>query len=464
MTSEKLVVLLNPSGKKNYIRDYYCSKTSKSDYSYTPVDFLYIGAYLKSSCKLQYIDCIIDNISPDRLLERLSELRPDIVVTLTGYVSWREDFALFGKIKAALPSTRLVGSGDILLGSNLELLFGNSFLDAILYDFSSSEIIDYCSGVKREFEDISYKDEDNNIVRNISNPRKKVEEISIGIPPHDIFPLAKYEYSFIRRKPFATVLTDYSCPYRCTFCIMSTLGYKYRSVADIIGELDYLKERGIKEIYFADQTFGANKKNTRNLLEQMREKDYRFSWVCFSRADTINQSNIGLMKATGCHTIIFGVEFGNDDNLEATKKDLVTSQIDSAIDLCREHGIRTVGTFMLGEATHTVDDLRDIVDYSTSLELDFASFNVYVPRVDDYLKSLGDLDAVDCYDQSGAEVKSFSPKISDDVLATYHRLARRRFYLRPGYILRRLAMVKTFVELKILARESFYLLRGIYSI
>ena len=136
MTSEKSVVLLNPPGEQNYIRDYYCSKTSKSDYSYTPVDFLYIGAYLKSSCNLQYIDCIIDNISPDRLLERLSELRPDIVVTLTGYVSWREDFALFGRIKAALPATRLVGSGDILLGSNLELLFGNSNLDAILYDFS----------------------------------------------------------------------------------------------------------------------------------------------------------------------------------------------------------------------------------------------------------------------------------------------------------------------------------------
>ena len=318
--------------------------------------------------------------------------------------------------------------------------------------------------VKRDFEDISYKDENNNIIRNISSQRKRVEEISIGIPPHDIFPLEKYECSFIRRKPFATVLTDYSCPYRCTFCIMSTLGFKYRSVPDVIGELDYLKERGIKEIYFADQTFGANKKTTRNLLEQMKEKDYGFSWVCFSRADTINDSNIGLMKATGCHTIIFGVEFGNDENLEATKKDLVTSQIDSVIDLCRAHGIRTVGTFMLGDATHTVEDLQDIVDYSTSLELDFASFNVYVPRVDDHLKSLKDLDAVGCYDQSGAEVKSFSPNISDDVLAAYHRLARRRFYLRPGYLLRRLAMVKTFVEFKILVRESFYLLRGIYSI
>lgn len=38
-TLMKKILLLNPPRTKNYIRDYYCSKTSKSGYSYTPVDF-----------------------------------------------------------------------------------------------------------------------------------------------------------------------------------------------------------------------------------------------------------------------------------------------------------------------------------------------------------------------------------------------------------------------------------------
>ena len=56
----------------------------------------------------------------------------------------------------------------------------------------------------------------------------------------------------------------------------------------------------------------------------------------------MNEESIQLMKQAGCHTIIFGVEFGNDTNLEASQKDLVSSEIDKAIALCKKHGVRTV--------------------------------------------------------------------------------------------------------------------------
>lgn len=460
-TDQKRVVLLNPPGRKPYLRDYYCSKTSKSGYSYTPVDFLYIGAHLKPHCRLDFIDCIADGTSPEALLARLAAMRPDAIVALTGYVSWREDFALFAAIKAALPATRLVGSGDLLQGSNRALILEQSRLDAILYDFSSPEIADYCLGGAGPYEEIAFRTADSALVEPVRHGHRKVQEIRLGIPPHEIFPLDRYEYPFVRQKPFATVLTDYSCPYRCSFCIMSVLGYKYRGVDDVIAELDHLKAIGIREIYFADQTFGANKRIFRDLLEAMIARDYGFGWVCFTRADVIDEANLALMKRAGCHTVIFGVEFGNDANLETTRKDLDTGEIDAAIALCRRHGVRTVGTFMMGEPTQTVQDLRDVVDYSTALGLDFASYNVYVPRTDDYLRSRNSLDEVDCFDQSGGFVRSFSPHISDAELAAWHRRARRRFYLRPSWLWRRLSGIRTTTEAKILIREGLHLVRGL---
>ena len=431
------VLLLNPPGKSHYLRDYYCSKTSKSDYSYSPVDFLFIGALLDKYCHLNFRDCIIHNVTNDSLISELISNPPDIIISLTGFVSWVEDFSLFKKIKEHLPKTLIIGSGDILLGTNTELLFEKSSLDAICYDFSSAEIVDYCLGRRIPFEDITYKESGTIVVRK-SDKRRKIEEISIGITPHRLFPLESYEYSFVRRKPFATVLTDYSCPYRCTFCIMSELRYKYRNVSEVVEELRTLKADGIKEIYFADQTFGANKKNTRKLLGQMIKESLNLGWVCFSRADVIKEDLLILMKAAGCHTIIFGIEFGTDANLKDTKKDLSISEINRGIELCRRQGIRTVGTFLLGEENQSRDDIDELIRYSVSLSLDFASFNVYVPRVDDHFEDKNEIDITEVYDQSGRVVKSCSPNVTDSELAAYHRKAVKNFYLRPSYIFRRL--------------------------
>ena len=86
------ILLLNPPGESKYIRDYYCSKTSKSDYSYTPVDFLFISALLDKHCDLSFLDCINQHISRDLLINKLVKNTPDIVISLTGFVSWAEDF------------------------------------------------------------------------------------------------------------------------------------------------------------------------------------------------------------------------------------------------------------------------------------------------------------------------------------------------------------------------------------
>lgn len=453
----KKILLLNPPGTQNYIRDYYCSKTSKSDYSYTPVDFLYIGSYLNGRCELSFIDCIVEKISPEPLLERIAAIDPHVIIALTGFVSWREDFALFNRIKSRFPHIQLVGSGDILLGSNTKLLMESGCLDAILYDFSSPEIIDYCLRPKARYASLAYRDSQDTLIPLSNEKRQDPGEINIGIPPHHLFPLDRYEYAFIRRKPFATVLTDYSCPYACTFCVMSRMKYRFRSLDNILKELDSLKSIGIREIYFADQTFGANRKNTKELLKRMIEKKYGFGWVCFTRVDVVNEEMIQMIKDAGCHTVIFGIEFGNDATLTVSKKNINKLQIENAVRLCQNKKIRTVGTFLLGEASQTVEDLKGIIDFSLTLGLDFASFNTYVPRVDDPLKDARSLDGIPCYDQSGKTIKSFSPHISDEELRLYHRLAVKKFYSRKKYLIRRLLCTKSLFELKVLFREGAHL-------
>lgn len=448
------VLLLNPPGARRYVRDYYCSKISKSGYLYTPVDFLYAGAWLDHSFELSFLDCILDGVSDLRLLEMLAEDTPEVIVALTGYVSWREDFALFREIKRRFPGTRLVGSGDILLEPDHTLLLEASGLDALLLDFSSPEIVEVCAGDEGPFVAVATRAEP------VPMPRESGRErLHLPPPPQRLFPLARYRYPFVRREPFATVLTDFSCPYGCSFCVMSGLPYRSRPAADVLAELRDLKTAGVREIYFADQTFFAAGRDTEELLEGMVAEGFGFGWVCFSRADVVTPERLDLMKRAGCHTIIFGVEFGSDALLAATGKRMRVSRVEEALQDCRRAGIRTVGTFLLGEPSQTEADLDAIADLAMALPLDFASFNLFVPRSGRLFETLRDEADGGSVDQSGYVARSFAPAIPTDVLARHLKAAIRRFYMRPRYILKRLFGVTSAYEARLLFEEGYALMR-----
>ncbi|HBA25900.1 MAG TPA: hypothetical protein DCY98_00660, partial [Nitrospinae bacterium] len=81
------ILLLNPPGKKIYVRDYYCSKTSKANYIYHPIDLLLLSGILASRHSVDLIDAIAERLSPDDCLNRIANKKPDAIIALTGAVS-----------------------------------------------------------------------------------------------------------------------------------------------------------------------------------------------------------------------------------------------------------------------------------------------------------------------------------------------------------------------------------------
>ncbi len=52
------VLLLNPPGERIYIRDYFCSKTTKSNYLFHPIDLLALSGPLAEEHDVEELDCI----------------------------------------------------------------------------------------------------------------------------------------------------------------------------------------------------------------------------------------------------------------------------------------------------------------------------------------------------------------------------------------------------------------------
>lgn len=458
------ILLLNPPGKRLYIRDYYCSKVSKAKYIYEPVDLLILSGILSSRHKVYVLDAIAMHLSPLNCLKKINSLDPEIIISLTGAVSFYEDVEFWNKIKASRKNIFIFASGDILMEESESLLKNIDSLDGILLDFTEDEILGLIEDMSRPYNSIIHKYK-NKILR--CPAANKEGEFAIPVPRHKLFPLKKYVYPFVKGSPFATVLTDYGCPYRCSFCIMATLAYKWRSIENVIEELRDIKELGIRNIYFSDQTFGAKRKRCKSLCRQMIEEKFNFRWCCFSRVDLADEETLRLMKKAGCHTVMFGVESGNNEILKKYHKDIVRDQTIKAFKLCRKIGLKTVGTFIIGFPEDNEATILETIEFAKEIMPDYASFNIYVPRMHTELrkevieKKLISAD-VKVMDQSGTYSVARTIYLTCNEILALKEKAVTEFFIRPRYIIKRIKGIDSFFYIKKEMLGGFTVVRDIF--
>lgn len=454
------VLLLNPPGQQLYIRDYYCSKVAKAGYIVHPVDLLMLSGRLAERFEIQVIDALADGIRHSACLAMIDSFAPDVVISVSGAVSMEEDRAFLSRL--CRPGRRIVVSGDVVLDRTRQWLEENPYADAALLDFMSDDIVAY---IESRTENLRCVVTCGDSITTEPYIRPVNQEISVPIPRHDLFTSRHYRYPFSKRKKFATVLTDYGCPCRCSFCVMSTLGYQYRTVDNVMDELRFLKGMGLREIYFSDQTFGAIRSRVLDLCERMREEQLGFGWCCFSRADILTEEMLAAMQGAGCHTVMLGVESADEEILKKYRKGYTLTQVREAVQRCKARGIRTVATFLLGLPEETEASAAATIALARELDCDFASFNVAVPRMGTALRqqAIGEglIDAgLATMDQTGLRIAMPSRHLTTAQLQEIRVRAVREFYLRPQYLWRRLAGISSCYELREHLREGWFLLRG----
>jgi len=460
------ILLLNPPGKEIYIRDYYCSKVSKSDYLYPPTDFLIMSGILSVKHQVDFLDAIADKLSLEDTLRKIKNKNYEAVIFLTGSVSWPEDVEFLNKLKNE-NHCLMIGTGDILLENPKITIEENDFLDAIVLDFTSDDILRYLSDQKDDIDSIVFR----NGEQVIDQSRERVidREFSIPLPRHDLFLNKNYHYPFVIGHPFAVVLTDYGCPFRCKFCVMSTIGFKYRPVEDIKREVRKIKEMGFKDIYFNDQTLGSRRDRLKQFCDFMISEKMELGWVCWSRVDLMSEETLRFMKKAGCHTILFGVESANDEVLNSNHKGFTSEQIKKTFLLCHKIGIRTLGTFIFGLPGESRQSCLKTIEFAKEIKADFASFNILIPRMhtavrQEAIESGWVEDSIKTMDQSGSFAVMGNDKMSAKEIMQLRDHAIKSFYFRPSYVFHRLVTIKSYYELKLLVKNAFSLFKKILKL
>jgi radical SAM superfamily enzyme YgiQ (UPF0313 family) len=454
----KTVALVNPPARGVVIRDYFCSKTSQAAYINPPVDFVCLSGRLAKRFDVRLVDAVAERLSTAACRARIQKLNPEAVIGLTGFVSWDQDAPFFESLD--LPVILL---GDILLENPAQRLADNPWADAFALDFTVDDPVRYLLGARDSLPSMAYRRDDTIIAPDPA--RSSVHTFEIPVPRHELFLPLDYRYPFVLGKPFASVLTEYGCPFNCGFCIMGQLGHKSRPVSNVVPELEALRKRGVRDIFFMDQTFGSDTNRTREILDALSQFKPRFRWLCFSRVDRADEGLLPDMKRAGCHTVIYGIESADDALLKTYRKGTTQAQIRATFAAARRCGIRTVGTLLFGLPEDTVASCERTIEFVKAIPCDFISVNIAVPRMGTPMRA----DAVrrgivpaglDRMDQSGAFISMQAGDFTTDELLRLKRKALREFYLNAPYAARRLRGIRSLDQFRIETRQGISLLRN----
>ncbi|MCC6195251.1 MAG: B12-binding domain-containing radical SAM protein [Burkholderiales bacterium] len=180
-------------------------------------------------------------------------------------------------------------------------------------------------------------------------------------------PTPRFDLIKLDRYSTATLQFSRGCPYLCEFCdIIVMFGRKPRTkpTGQVERELDALRTRGVRNVFFVDDNLIGNrpaaKALLRALIDYQARHGYRFH---FGTETSINLAQdaelLGLMRDAGFGWVFIGIESPDPQTLADTRKTQNTKQdVLTSIRAIYAQGIDVLGGFIVGFDNDTLESFE----------------------------------------------------------------------------------------------------------
>jgi radical SAM superfamily enzyme YgiQ (UPF0313 family) len=383
----------------------------------------------------------------------IREGQPEFVVLDSTTPSIHSDLEFAKSTKQLSPHCKVIMVGPHVSSQALETLReGRGAVDVAAigeYDYTVRDVI-------RAYPDltnvtgIAYWDQGE--VR-VTAPRPLIENLDdLPFPAWHHLDLMDY-FDGTKLYPYVDIFSGRGCPHRCTFCLWPQVvhGHKLRvrKPAAVVDEMEWVVglcpdvAKG-GEFFFEDDTFTLHKPTAIGVCEEILKRNLKITFSVNARADTADLEMMKLLKRAGCRELLVGFESGDQDILDRVKKKTKVEQGIAFMERAREARLDVHGCFVLGLPGETRETMQKTIDYALNLGLTTLQFSSAMPFPGtEYFRYAEEGDYLQTRDWSrwladGGEqagVVSYPGLTREEISAAVDK-GLRRFYFRPGYILR----------------------------
>lgn len=451
------LLLINPPSRGSY------GFLEEARDTRSPLGLGYIAAYVeKRKYSVKILDFDAEKMVLDNFIKLLPEFRPGIVGLSCTTPTIMTVIDIANNVKNYDENILVIAGGPHVSALPEETL-QRSKIDIVVRgegEFTTVEILEYLKGKIElsEIKGISYK----NNGKIIHNPdRKLFRNIDLlSFPARHLLPMDRYRtnnYLEAYGDKFANIMATRGCPYRCIFCgqdIIFKHTVRVRTAKKIVDELEEIsKNFGIKVFSFEDSTFTFNPKLVEETCQEILSRGLKIKWGTMGRADLTDKELYQIMRKAGCILIFYGIESGNQHILNRARKNITLDQARKAVKVVKKAGIPVNTSFILGLPGENKDTIMETINFAIELNPDYATFSLATPYPGTEFYDIAIKEEIDLSDWNKFRLARYSdplyvPKsLTSEELKFYHRLAYKKFYLRPGYMFKSLFKIRTIGDL-----------------
>ena len=185
-----------------------------------------------------------------------------------------------------------------------------------------------------------------------------------------------------KRTTAATIIPSVGCPMGCNFCTTSAFfGGKGKSVnfyesGDELFEVmrQSADALGTRSFFVMDENFLLNRPRAMQLLARMKQANKPWALYLFSSANAIRKYTMEELVELGVSWIWMGLESEKSGYAKLNGADTLSLTRE-----LRQHGIKTLGSTIVGMEHHTPDNIRAEVERAVAHQTDFHQFMLYTP-------------------------------------------------------------------------------------
>lgn len=457
------IYVINPPFKAEYgkfSRESRSPAVTKSGALYYPLWLIYAAAYArKQGHEVVFQDAPARRLGEEESLQEIRSqgLGTGLFVLGTSTPSIRSDIRFAERLKEEYPSAfvLLVGTHPSALPE--ETMGFSEQVDAVAigeYDMIVSELAGALqAGMPvSEVRGLCYRCDGQLHRTPAMPPMKDLDELPFAaafikehLNPRDYF-FAAATY------PSIQLFTGRGCPFRCNFCVypqtMHGHAFRTRSAQNVVDEFAYIAENlpEVHEVVIEDDTFTANKKRVMEICRLLVERglNRRLKWLCNARVG-LDLETMKAMKKAGCRLIIPGLESGSQQILDNIRKGTKVESFKEYVDNAKKAGLLIHACYMVGNEGETKETMQETLRLAMRLNTDTAQFFPLIPypgtEAYAWAKKNGYIEPdyeKYCRPDGTHNTVLNLPGLSAQEMVEFCNEARRRYYLRPRYILHRL--------------------------
>ncbi len=455
----------------------FSSKTASSQINYwQPLGTLYVAAVLqKAGHEVRFLNGAF--MSHEKILGEIRQFSPEFIGVYSTTFGWEKAKKTASDFKGIFGRDIFICAGGpypVAVQEHCLEDAGECF-DAIVTgegEFTCLEITERLREGKglNGVQGVVYR-ENGRIIKNPQRPlisdldslpfpsRELLGDTNLYIPPPATY----------KRKPVAVLITSRGCNRRCIYCFQidkeRKSGIRYRSVENVLKEIEHCTRQGYREIKFIDDTLAADYDRALQIAKEIKARRLDFTWFASACVNQVDRPLLQAFKDAGCWAILFGAESGVQKNLNSIRKGITLEQTMKAVKAAKDAGLKVSTPFMFGIPGETFEEGLQTIEFAIRLNPDMANFHAITPfpgtHLYDNLEKYGAIsNELTDFTYQGAAFVPFS-MTRDDIL-NLRRIAFRRFYSRPLFIMKKLLELRSLNDF-IIALKSIRSLFWIFT-